>query len=233
MTSALKKCFPYKHGRTCSTHFWSLALTLQCGFLEWTAPLRRHTHRILQQTQMSIQTIRSWKFRGHTLTLHGTHHLGLKSCFQSRILWLLLGGCCAILQSLPHWCLISTLKQSPQQKVCLVEDHCKRFFIYEADSNCVEVIVPSLLTVFAKQLLNNYSGISGSYAVCKAPERYLACSTGKTAIWRRTMWHVQGDLLPMQSFQEQMAQLISKLSFYPAIIEQTAHRRWNLWTKHW
>lgn len=72
-------------------------------------------------------------------------------------------------------------------KACIPESRHRKIIRSEVDSRCVELIIPSLLRVFATYVLNKDSGINDCESVCKAGRQYQALTNAMVAVRQRNV----------------------------------------------
>ena len=94
-------------------------------------------------------------------------------------------------------------------RACLLLDSHRRCVCTDVDEECVKVSIPSLLDVFASQLLNEDSDITGSEEVLRAARDYTHRRDSIRSRTVRNAWSTPPGMHGMQTFPKDVLEYIS------------------------
>lgn len=118
-------------------------------------------------------------------------------------------------------------------KACLLESKHRKFVGCEADRRCFELMRPSLLLVFASQVLNEASDIVEGPDVVAAARRFCAASSKQGTEMRRNVWMTRAGLPPLQVFPIHVTHFVSQTFFDGALFHDAKYIPCNLWSEKW
>lgn len=118
-------------------------------------------------------------------------------------------------------------------KACLLAPKHFKFFGCEADDSCLLKSMPSILEVFARQILNDESDINESEEIHEAARRYLQGKASAEDTRRKDLWRTPRGLPAVQSFPNHIVFMLPQYFDDMDLFLHGKHLPCTVWSEKW